>query len=140
MFLHRTQEQPFLKFVVVFRGCQLQTLKSVSLTTHFSEGLIVGAQSYSAVFSLALPLLQARLERIYGIWDQKDTVFQHFVSFIRKNSRGMLILNIPLCTPTVLKRPVTADELLMPGAPYVRKTFTVCLWYFSLFLCVACIR
>ncbi|KAM9166407.1 DEP domain-containing mTOR-interacting protein isoform 1-T1 [Pangshura tecta] len=25
----------------------------------------------------------------------------------------------------VLKRPVTSDELLMPGAPYVRKTFTV---------------
>lgn len=45
----------------------------------------------------------------------------------------MFILNIHLCTFTVLKRPVTADELLMPGAPYVRKTFTVCLQYFSLF-------
>ncbi|XP_017681889.1 PREDICTED: DEP domain-containing mTOR-interacting protein [Lepidothrix coronata] len=31
-----------------------------------------------------------------------------------------------LCNPkSVLKRPVTADELLMPGAPYVRKTFTI---------------
>ncbi|XP_075776296.1 DEP domain-containing mTOR-interacting protein isoform X2 [Pelodiscus sinensis] len=26
---------------------------------------------------------------------------------------------------SVLKRPVTSDELLMPGAPYARKTFTV---------------
>ncbi|NXY81373.1 DPTOR protein, partial [Alcedo cyanopectus] len=31
-----------------------------------------------------------------------------------------------LCNPkSVLKRAVTADELLMPGAPYVRKTFTI---------------
>ncbi|XP_040978960.1 DEP domain-containing mTOR-interacting protein isoform X1 [Aquila chrysaetos chrysaetos] len=31
-----------------------------------------------------------------------------------------------LCNPkSVLKRSVTADELLMPGAPYVRKTFTI---------------
>ncbi|XP_074842830.1 DEP domain-containing mTOR-interacting protein isoform X1 [Carettochelys insculpta] len=31
-----------------------------------------------------------------------------------------------LCNPkSVLKRPVTSDELLMPGAPYARKTFTV---------------
>lgn len=48
--LHWTQEQPFLKFVVVFRGCQLQTLKSVSLTTHFSEGLIIGAQLLCSLF------------------------------------------------------------------------------------------
>lgn len=45
----------------------------------------------------------------------------------------MFILSIHLCISTVLKRSVTADELLMPGAPYVRKTFTVCLQYFSLF-------
>uniref|UniRef100_A0A803T438 DEP domain containing MTOR interacting protein n=1 Tax=Anolis carolinensis TaxID=28377 RepID=A0A803T438_ANOCA len=31
-----------------------------------------------------------------------------------------------LCNPkSVLKRPVTPDELLMPGAPYARKTFTI---------------
>ncbi|KAF7246903.1 DEP domain-containing mTOR-interacting protein [Varanus komodoensis] len=31
-----------------------------------------------------------------------------------------------LCNPkSVLKRPVTPDELLMPGAPYSRKTFTI---------------
>ncbi|XP_028919360.1 DEP domain-containing mTOR-interacting protein isoform X1 [Ornithorhynchus anatinus] len=31
-----------------------------------------------------------------------------------------------LCNPkSVLKRPVTSDELLAPGAPYARKTFTI---------------
>ncbi|KAM8967881.1 DEP domain-containing mTOR-interacting protein [Pelodytes ibericus] len=33
---------------------------------------------------------------------------------------------IPLCNPrSVLKRPVTMDELLAPGAPYFRKTLTI---------------
>ncbi|TKC39858.1 hypothetical protein EI555_020811, partial [Monodon monoceros] len=31
-----------------------------------------------------------------------------------------------LCNPkSVLKRPVTSEELLTPGAPYARKTFTI---------------
>lgn len=83
-------------------------------------------------FSYLLSSKSARIESIYGKWGQKD-VSQHCILFIRRNSRGMFLLNIHFCTSTVLKRPVTADELLMPGAPYVRKTFTVCLQYFSLF-------
>lgn len=135
LFQHWTQEQPLLMFVIVFSGSWLQTTDFVVWTPWFSKDLIICTQSYSAVFSLALLLVSskpARTERVYGKWDQKD-VSQRCVLFIRKNSRGMLILNIHLCTSTVLKRPVTADELLMPGAPYVRKTFTVCLQYFSLF-------
>jgi len=83
---------------------------------------------------------QVRLREMKCVWDvgQKDIMFQHCLLFIRRSSRWMLVLNIYLCIPTVLKRPVTADELLMPGAPYVRKTFTVCLW--SLFLCIVCLR
>ncbi|XP_062987163.1 DEP domain-containing mTOR-interacting protein [Elgaria multicarinata webbii] len=43
-------------------------------------------------------------------------------------SSSPTISNSPpvLCNPkSVLKRSVTADELLMPGAPYARKTFTI---------------
>lgn len=101
----------------------------------FSKDLIIDTQSYSACFSLVLLLLSdrsARTESMYGKWGQKD-VSHHCIYFIRRNFRGILLLNICFCASTVLKRPVTADELLMPGAPYVRKTFTVCLKYFSLF-------
>lgn len=104
----------------------------------FSKDLIIYTQSYSASFSLVLLLLSsktARIESMYGKWGQKY-VSQHCILFIRRNSRGMFLLNIHFCTSTVLKRPVTADELLMPGAPYVRKTFTVCLQYFFFIVCM----
>lgn len=135
-FQHWSQEQPLLIVVIVFCGSWLQTTKSVGQMPWFSKDIIICTQSYSAAFSLALLLLSSKsagTERVYGKWDQKDVVSQNYIWFIRSISRGVLILNIHLSAFTVLKRPVTADELLMPGAPYVRKTFTVCLQYFSSF-------
>ncbi|KAJ6663120.1 hypothetical protein lerEdw1_010713, partial [Lerista edwardsae] len=90
------------------------------------HGILQHGKSHRFVFSIFL------------LWAVSPTKEIKIVSAVRRSSMSScssgyfsssptLSSSPPvLCNPkSVLKRPVTPDELLMPGAPYARKTFTV---------------
>ncbi|XP_054672106.1 DEP domain-containing mTOR-interacting protein isoform X3 [Grus americana] len=91
-----------------------------------------GQRLYEKLMSSENTLLQAREEE--GVKYERTFVASEFIDWLIQEGEattrteaeqlGRRLLEHGIIQH-VLKRPVTADELLMPGAPYVRKTFTI---------------